>query len=33
VYYPRSRKLFWRGVGLIGRVEALEYYDGEPDET
>ena len=33
VYYPRSQKLFWRGVGLIGRVEPLEYFDGEPDET
>lgn len=32
VYYPRSKKLFWRGVGLIGRVEPLEYHDGEPDE-
>ncbi len=32
VYYPRSNKLFWRGVGLIGRVEPLDYYDGEPDE-
>jgi uncharacterized cupin superfamily protein len=29
-YYPRSRKIYWRGVGLIGRVEALEYVDGEP---
>jgi uncharacterized cupin superfamily protein len=29
-YYPRSRKVYWRGIGLIGRVEALEYYDGEP---
>ena len=29
-YYPRSRKIYWRGVGLIGRVEALEYMDGEP---
>jgi uncharacterized cupin superfamily protein len=29
-YYPRSRKLNWRGVGLIGRVEPLDYYDGEP---
>jgi uncharacterized cupin superfamily protein len=28
-YYPRSRKIYWRGVGLIGRVEALDYYDGE----
>lgn len=30
-YYPRSNKLYWRGVGLIGRVESLEYDDGEPD--
>jgi uncharacterized cupin superfamily protein len=29
-YYPRSRKIYWRGVGLIGRVESLEYSDGEP---
>jgi uncharacterized cupin superfamily protein len=29
-YYPRSGKIYWRGVGLIGRVEALEYSDGEP---
>jgi uncharacterized cupin superfamily protein len=29
-YYPRSQKIYWRGVGLIGRVEALEYGDGEP---
>jgi uncharacterized cupin superfamily protein len=31
-YYPRSRKIYWRGVGLIGRVEALDYMDGEPDD-
>jgi uncharacterized cupin superfamily protein len=31
-YYPRSRKIYWRGVGLIGRIEALEYWDGEPSE-
>jgi uncharacterized cupin superfamily protein len=31
-YYPRSRKLNWRGVGLIGRVEPLDYYDGEPQD-
>jgi uncharacterized cupin superfamily protein len=29
-YYPRSQKIYWRGVGLIGRVESLEYEDGEP---
>jgi uncharacterized cupin superfamily protein len=31
-YFPRSRKLFWRGVGLIGRVESLDYMDGEPED-
>ncbi len=30
IYYPRSRKIFWRGLGVIGRVEHLDYYDGEP---
>jgi uncharacterized cupin superfamily protein len=30
-YYPRSNKIYWRGVGLIGRIEHLEYGDGEPD--
>jgi len=29
-YYPRSNKVYFRGVGLIARVEALEYDDGEP---
>jgi uncharacterized cupin superfamily protein len=29
VYYPRSRKIFWRGLGVIGRVEHAEYWDGE----
>jgi uncharacterized cupin superfamily protein len=28
-YYPRSRKLFWRGLGVIGRIEHLDYWDGE----
>jgi uncharacterized cupin superfamily protein len=31
-YYPRSNKLFWRGVGLIGRIESLDYSDGEPQD-
>jgi uncharacterized cupin superfamily protein len=31
-YYPRSRKIYWRGVGLIGRVESLDYADGEPPD-
>jgi uncharacterized cupin superfamily protein len=29
VWYPRSNKIFWRGVGVIGRVEQLGYWDGE----
>jgi uncharacterized cupin superfamily protein len=28
-YYPRSNKIFFRGVGLIARLENLDYYDGE----
>jgi uncharacterized cupin superfamily protein len=31
-WYPRSRKIFWRGLGVIGRVEVLDYDDGEPDD-
>jgi uncharacterized cupin superfamily protein len=31
-YYPRSNKIFWRGVGLIARVEPLPYDDGEPED-
>jgi uncharacterized cupin superfamily protein len=30
VYYPRSNKIFSRGVGLIARLENLDYFDGEP---
>jgi uncharacterized cupin superfamily protein len=29
-YYPRSNTVFLRGVGLIARLEPLEYGDGEP---
>ena len=29
-YYPRSNKIFWRGFGLIARLEPLDYLDGEP---
>jgi uncharacterized cupin superfamily protein len=28
-YYPRSGKISFRGVGVIGRVEQLDYWDGE----
>jgi uncharacterized cupin superfamily protein len=29
-YYPRSNKINFRGVGVIGRIEHLDYWDGEP---
>jgi uncharacterized cupin superfamily protein len=29
-YYPRSNKIFFRGLGVIGRLDLLEYSDGEP---
>jgi uncharacterized cupin superfamily protein len=29
-WYPRSNKIAWRGLGVIGRIEVLEYFDGEP---
>jgi uncharacterized cupin superfamily protein len=28
-YYPRSSKISFRGVGVIGRLERLDYWDGE----
>jgi uncharacterized cupin superfamily protein len=28
-YYPRSNKVAFRGVNLIARLEALDYWDGE----
>src|SRR5579884_2788966 len=31
-WYPRSGKIFWRGLGVIGRIETLDYFDGEPIE-
>ncbi len=31
-FYPRSNKISWRGLGVIGRVEHLDYFDGEPVE-
>jgi uncharacterized cupin superfamily protein len=30
-YYPRSNKVNFRGVGLIARLEPLDYWDGEPE--
>ena len=31
-WYPRSRKIAWRGLGVIGRIETLDRLDGEPIE-
>jgi uncharacterized cupin superfamily protein len=31
-WYPRSNKIAWRGIGVIGRIEVLEYDDGEPQD-
>jgi uncharacterized cupin superfamily protein len=28
-YYPRSNKISFRGVGVIGRIQQLDYWDGE----
>ena len=30
-WYPRSSKIYWRGLGVIGRIQSLDYGDGEPD--
>jgi hypothetical protein len=30
--YPRSRKLSWLVLVVIGRIEALDYFDGEPED-
>jgi uncharacterized cupin superfamily protein len=29
-FYPRSNKISFRGLGVIGRIEHLDYFDGEP---
>jgi len=31
-YYPRSNEIYWRGLGLIARLEPLDYDDGEPED-
>jgi uncharacterized cupin superfamily protein len=28
-FYPRSNKIAFRGIGVIGRIEQLDYWDGE----
>jgi uncharacterized cupin superfamily protein len=32
VFYPRSSKIFFRGLGVMARVEPVPYSDGEPDD-
>jgi uncharacterized cupin superfamily protein len=29
-FYPRSNKIGFWGVGVVARVESLDYWDGEP---
>jgi uncharacterized cupin superfamily protein len=31
-YYPRSQKLFFRGLGVIVRAEHIPYWDGETED-
>ena len=31
-WYPRSSKIAWRGLGVFGRIERLDRFDGEPIE-
>lgn len=33
LYYPRSNKIYFRGVGVIARLEDLDYFDGEPGQV
>jgi uncharacterized cupin superfamily protein len=28
-YYPRSNKVYLRGVGVVARLDQLDYWDGE----
>ncbi|MBV9007251.1 MAG: hypothetical protein JO181_21475, partial [Solirubrobacterales bacterium] len=28
-FYPRSSKLSFRGLGVVARIERLDYWDGE----
>ena len=31
-WFPRSSKIYWRGLGVIGRIESLDDGDGEPSD-
>jgi len=28
-YYPRSNKIFWPGLGVVGRIEHVDFWEGE----
>jgi uncharacterized cupin superfamily protein len=28
-YYPRSGKLFFHGLGVVGRIEPADFWEGE----
>ncbi|MDX6401084.1 MAG: hypothetical protein QOF27_1690 [Gaiellaceae bacterium] len=28
-WYPRSQKIYWTGLDVVGRIEQLDYWDGE----
>jgi uncharacterized cupin superfamily protein len=28
-YYPRSNKVYLGGLGVVGRLELLDFWDGE----
>src|SRR6266511_6058493 len=28
-WYPRSNKIYWRGVDVVARIEQLDYWEGE----
>ena len=30
LWYPRSNKVFFRGLGVFARLQLLDYFDGEP---
>ena len=32
-FYPRSQKVSFRGLGVIGRLDLCDYWDGEPPEA
>jgi uncharacterized cupin superfamily protein len=31
-FYPRSNKIYWRGLGLVARLEPVPYEDGEAED-